>query len=79
MENDETALICLKHDIHVSFLSYVLADSEAFSCRGDITPQKKQRRLYQEDQGKQTKYRAEVDSCRSSTRATHHKSHVGGE
>lgn len=52
---------------------------QAFSCRGDISQEKKQKRFYQEDQGKQAKYRTEVDGCRSQTRATHHKSHVGGE
>lgn len=45
-------------------------DSEAFGCRGDISPQKKQKRFYQEDQAKQARYRTEVDGLKSQTRAT---------
>lgn len=44
--------------LNMSFMSllcvYVLADSEAFSCRGNITPQEKQKIFYREDQAEQT-------------------------
>lgn len=63
----------------LSLLSYALAGSEAFSWLGDITPKRKQKIIHQEDQAKQAKYRTEVDGCSNQTRATHHKSHVGGE
>ena len=52
----------------------MLADSEAFSCWGDITPQKKQKRFYQEDKANRANIElswmvAEAEQGQRTTRA----------